>query len=141
MKTTSAQDGLWGMLGDLTKEPVWKYEDSPPLLVAQLSELDLFEAGEAEIARAHWFWSRRPQLTFHESAAFLVLALCVLFSSVIVTVAWPGASMPERFAEMIILLFQLAVAFYLALQRLRFFRWRREYELSIDRLIRTIHPE
>ena len=139
MKTTSAQDGLWGMLGDLTKEPVWKYEESPPLLVAQLTELDLFGTGNAELSRAHWFWSRRPQLMFHERAPLLVLASCALFSSVIVVIAWPGVSMPERFAEMTILLFELAIANYLAVQRLRFFRWRREYELSIDRLIRSIY--
>lgn len=124
---------------DLAKEPVWKYEESPPLLVARLTELDLFGAGDAELSRAHWFWSRRPQLTFHESAALLVWASCVLFSSVIVVIAWPGGSMPERFAESTILLFELAIANYLAVQRLRFFRWRREYELSIDRLIRSIH--
>jgi len=89
---------------------------------------------------AHWFWSRRPQFTFHESAAHLVLALCVLLSLAIVVVAWPGTSVPKRFAEMFILLLELADEVHLIVQRLRFFRWRREYELSIDRLIRTIHP-
>ena len=70
----------------------------------------------------------------------LVVALCVLLSSALAFVAWPGTSMPERVAEMIILLLELAVGIYLIVQRSRFVRWRREYELSIDRLIRTIHP-
>ena len=48
--------------------------------------------------------------------------------------------MPERVAEMVILLLELAVGIYLIVQRIRFVRWRHEYELSIDRLIRTIHP-
>ena len=41
---------------------------------------------------------------------------------------------------MLILLLELAVGIYLIVQRIRFVRWRHEYELSIDRLIRTIHP-
>jgi hypothetical protein len=37
--------------------------------------------------------------------------------------------MPERVAEMIILLLELALGIYLIVQRIRFVRWRREYEL------------
>jgi hypothetical protein len=43
-------------------------------------------------------------------------------------------------AEMIISLLALVAAIYLIAQRIGFVRWRREYELSIDRLIRAIHP-
>jgi hypothetical protein len=163
MKSASIEEGLWGMWRDLTTEPAWKYEELPPLLLGQLTKLDLFEVGDSELARAHWFWSRRPKLTFHESlgilgmqpaphsaigfaefrdsgAAVLVVGLCVLVSAAIALVAWPGTSIPERVAEMIILLLELAVEIYLIVQRLRFVRWRREYERSIDRLIRTIYP-
>jgi hypothetical protein len=48
--------------------------------------------------------------------------------------------MPKRVAELIILLLELAAEIYLIVQRIRFLGWRRDYELSIDRLIRTIHP-
>jgi hypothetical protein len=48
--------------------------------------------------------------------------------------------MPKRVAEMIISLLALVAAIYLIAQRIGFVRWRREYELSIDRLVRTIHP-
>ena len=45
--------------------------------------------------------------------------------------------MPKRAVETVILLLELVVEIYLVVQRLKFLRWRREYERSIDRLIRT----
>jgi len=128
------------MWKDLTSEPVWKYEELPPVLLAELTKLDLFEVGDSELARAHWFWSRRRKLTLHQSAALLVAGLCVTLSLAIAFVAWPETSMPKHVAEMIISLLALVAAIYLIAQRIGFVRWRREYELSIDRLIRAIHP-
>ena len=125
---------------DLTSEPVWKYEESPPLLLAELTNLDLFEVGDSELARAQWFWSRRRKLALHKSTALLFAGLCVILSLAIAFVAWPETSTPERVAEMIISLLALVAAIYLIAQRIGFVRWRREYELSIDRLVRTIHP-
>ena len=139
MKPTSVNAGLCGIWRDLTREPVWKYEELPPLLLTEVTKLDLFDAGDMELGRAHWFWSRRPKLRFFESAGLVVLGLCALASLTIVVVAWPGTPMPDRFAQISILLLELPVEIYLILRRLSFFRWRREYELSIDRLIRTIH--
>jgi hypothetical protein len=46
--------------------------------------------------------------------------------------------MPERAAEVIILLLEVAVEICLIIQRIRFVRWRRDYEVSIDRVIGTI---
>ena len=132
--------GFAGMWRELTTEPAWKYEELPPVLLGQLAKRDLFEVGDTELARAHWFWSRRPKLTFHKSAARPVVGLCVLLSVAIALVAWHGTSIPEHVAEMIILLVELAVGICLIVQRIRFVRWRREYERSIDRLIRTNHP-
>jgi hypothetical protein len=133
-------DRLLTIWRDLTTEPVWKYEELPPFRLSQLTKLDLLEASDSELARAIWFWCRRPKLIFHDSAASIIVALCVLVSLFIALVNWPGTSMPERVAEMVILLLELVVEIYLVVQRLKFLRWRREYERSIDRLIRTIHP-
>jgi hypothetical protein len=133
-------DGLLTIWRDLTTEPVWKYEELPPFRLSQLTKLDLLEASDSELARAIWFWCRRPKLIFHDIAAPIVVALCVLVSLFIALVNWPGTSMPKRVAEMVILLLELVVEIYLVVQRLKFLRWRREYERSIDRLIRTIHP-
>jgi hypothetical protein len=64
----------------------------------------------------------------------------LLLYLVIALVPWPGTSMPDVVTDMIILLLDLAVVIDLVVERIRFVRWRREYELSVDRLIRTIHP-
>ena len=129
--------GVSGIWRDLTTEPAWKYEELPPLLLAELTELDLFGIGGTELARAHWFWLRRPKLKFHETAA-LVVGIGVIAYLVIALVPWPETSMPSDVTAMIILLLDLAVVIDLVVERIRFVRWRREYELSVDRLIRTI---
>jgi hypothetical protein len=141
MKLMSSIDGLSTIWTDLTTEPVWKYDELPPFLLSQLTEQDLLEASDSELARVIWFWCRRPKLMFHDSVALVIVALCVLISLSIALVSWPGTSPPRRIDEVIIVLFELAAAIYAIGQRLRFLRWRREYERSIDRLIRTLHPE
>lgn len=124
---------------DLTTEPVWKYEESPPFLLSELTKLNLVEASDGELSRAMWFWLRRPKMMFPDSAALSIVASCVIVSVVIALVNWPGTSMPKRVTELSILLFEVAFEIYLVVQRIRFVRWRRDYELSIDRLIRSIH--
>jgi hypothetical protein len=133
-------DGLLAIWRDFITEPVWKYEELPPLLLSQVTKLDLLEASDAELSRAMWFWLRRPKLMFHESAAPIIVALCVLVSLFIALVHWPGTSMSQRVAEVSIILLEVAVAMYAIGHWLKFLRWRREYERSIDRLIRTLHP-
>ena len=140
MKPRSSKDALREVWKDITEEPAWKYEEQPPLLLAELTALDLFEVGDSGLARAHWFWSRRPKLELHEDIALIVVAFCVLLALTIAFVKWPQISLAELAAETTILLSAVAVAIGLILSRLRFLRWRREYELSVDRLIRTIHP-
>ena len=133
-------DGFSAIWRDLTTEPVWKYQELPPFLLSQLTESDLLEASDSELARVIWFWCRRPNLMFHDSAALVVVALCVLISISVALVNWAGTSSPKRIDEVIIVLFEFGVAIYATGHRLRFLRWRREYERSIDRLIRDLHP-
>ena len=134
-------DGLSVLWRDLTTEPVWKYEELTPFLLSQLTESDLLEASDAELARVIWFWCRRPKLMFHDSVVLLITGLCLLISLSIALVSWPGASLPKRIGEVVMVVLEMAVAIYATGYRLRFLRWRREYERSIDRLIRNLDPE
>ena len=140
MNAEFRSDGLLTIWKDLTSEPAWRYEELPPFLLSQLTRSDLFEVSDSELPRAIWFWFRRPKLMFYDSVALVVVAVCVVISLSIALVNWPGTSMHRRLSELIILVFEAVVGIYLVIQRLRFFRWRREYERSIDRVIRTIHP-
>jgi membrane protein YdbS with pleckstrin-like domain len=100
----------------------------------------LLEASDSEFSRAMWFWLRRPKLIFHGSGVLMLVALCVLISLSVALVNWHLTSTPQRVADVIIILFEVVVEVYAIGQRLKFLRWRRDYERSIDRLIRTIHP-
>lgn len=115
-------------------------KELPPVLLSQLSKRDLFEVGDTELSRANWFWSRRPKLMFHDGATPIILALCVLISLCMVLVNWPGTSISQRVAELTIVFLEVSVEIYAIGSRLKFIRWRREYERSIDRFIRTHHP-
>jgi hypothetical protein len=141
MKLMSTIEGLSATWRDITTEPVWKYDELPPFLLSQLTEQDLLEASCSELARTIWFWLRRPKLRFPESAALIIVALCLLISFSVALLNWPGTSRPERVAEVTIVLFEVVVVIYALWHRLKSIRWRREYERSIDRLIRTLHPE
>ena len=109
-------------------------------MLSQLTEAALLQASDSELARAIWLWCRRPKLMFRDSVAPIVVALCIEFSLFIAFVYWLRTSMPERAAEVIILLLEVAVEICLIIQRIRFVRWRRDYEVSIDRVVRTIDP-
>jgi len=140
MKPASIEEGLWGMWRDLTTEPVWKYEELPPFLLPELIELDSSEVNDAECSRAIWFWShRRAKPALHDSFALMVATLAVLVSLIIVLVDWASTSTPKRAAEVAILLWQVVVVIWVIVNRRKFLRWRREYELSVDRVIRTIY--
>ena len=139
-KAEFGNDGLLMTWRDLTTEPVWKYEESPPFLLSQLTEVDLLQASDSELARAIWFWCRRPTARRCRETPTMIVVLCIEISLLIALVSWPGTPMSERVAEVTILLCGVGVEIYLVIQRIRFVRWRREYEVSIDRVIRTIHP-
>jgi hypothetical protein len=132
--------GLLAIWRDLTTEPVWKYEELPPFLLSQVTKVDLLEASDSELSRVIWFWSRRPKLMFHESATPIIVALCVLISLGMALIDWPGTSISQCVAELTMVFLGVSVEVYAIGRRLKFLRWRREYERSIDRLIRTHHP-
>jgi hypothetical protein len=139
MKPTSSKDGPLAIWMDLTAEPIWKYEELPPFLLPEMMQLDSGEVNDSELSRAIWFWCRRPKLMFHDSAALIIAALCVLLSLSIALVNWHLTPVPKRAAEVTIIVFEVAFEIYAIGYRFKFLRWRREYEGSIDRLIRSLH--
>ena len=136
MKVVNTMDGLWTIWRELTSQPIWKYEVLPPFRVSKLTEHHLLAAGDSEISRTIWFWYRRPKLMFYDNAALVIVALCLLISLSVALIYWPGTSMPKRIAEISILLIEFAIEIYATNHRLKFLRWRRDYERSIDRLRR-----
>ena len=108
---------------DLQDEPHWKYGQLPPVQILEESGLNCI-AHNGELARANWFWRRRPRLLQATSfVAWLVVALGLPLWLFIL----PGIGLPLIILAAVIVNTEIA----------RSVRWRRQYELSIDRLIRA----
>ena len=102
----------------------WKYERLSPVQLLEKSNLHRNSTDIDELARANWFWSRRPRLLPAASdIAWLIVVLGLPFW--LFSVAAIGAPL-------------LIVAVVMAgIEIVRSVRWRRQYESSIGRLIRT----
>ena len=109
---------------DLQEVPHWKYEKLSPLRLLEKSKLYSCPTDNDELARANWFWSRRPRLL---QAASCIVWLIVAFGLPFWLLIVPWIGVP--------LLIIAAVIVHIDI--VRSVRWRRQYELSIDRLVRT----
>ena len=107
----------------LQDDPHWKYEQLSPVQLLEKSELRN-PTDNDELARANWFWSRRPRLLPAASyTVWLVVTLGLPFWLCVV----PLIGVPLLIGAGVIVPIEIV----------RRVRWRRQYELSIDRLIRT----
>ena len=141
MALTSIKDRLLAIWRDLDTEPVWLYHELPPFELPELKALTSHIATDSELSRVVWFWLRRPKSTLYESGtALAVEVLCVLLSLIIAVFDWPFTSISGAAAEVIILLFLAAIEIGGIAHRARLIHWRREYERSVNRLIRTNYP-
>jgi hypothetical protein len=109
---------------DLQDEQYWKYEASSPVQILEKLNLDTCQQNDDELVRAEWFWNRRPRfLRATSCVVWLLVALGLPFWLFII----PAIGIP--------LLIISAVA--VDTEIVQTVRWRRQYELSIDRLVRT----
>ena len=109
---------------DLQDGSQWKYEQLSPIQLLEKWGLRRCAAHNDELARANWFWNRRPSLLHATSciAWFIVTLGLPLWLFV-----FPAIGVPLL----------IAAAVTINTEIVRSARWRRQYELSIDRLIRT----
>jgi hypothetical protein len=108
---------------DLQDEPRWKYEQLSPVQLLEKLELHTYRMDNDELARANWFWSRRPRLL---PAAGFIIWLIVTLGLPLWLFVVPAIGVP-------LLIIAAAI---IDTEIVRSLRWRRQYELSIDRLIR-----
>jgi len=122
------KDSLGNRLGqlwrDLQDEPHWKYEQLSPVQLLEKLELHGHLRDDHELARANWFWSRQPRLLHAASRLiWFIVALGLPLWLFIV----PAIGVPLIIAAVLIVDTDIV----------RSAGWRRQYELSVDRLIRT----
>jgi hypothetical protein len=108
---------------DLHDDQLWKYDELAPVELLEKREVHGKTVSEDELARANWFWTRRPRV-------FSVVAWISWLIAVMG--AWFWVTFPLVGVPILIALIALVLRTIV-----RSVRWRREYELSIDRLIRA----
>jgi hypothetical protein len=109
---------------DLQDNSHWKYEQLSPVQLLEKSKLHRNSTDIDELARADWFWSRRPRL--------LPAASCIVWLIVVLGLPFWLFSIPAIGVPLLII-----AAVIVDTEIVRSVRWRRQYESSIGRLIRT----
>ena len=102
----------------------WSYPDLCPEDLIRSFHLKPASINPDELLRAEWFWNRRPKV--------LCANLILLFSYILVLVCLLYF-LPECAASLLVWL--VIGASGVMVDCVRLDRWRREYELSIKRLI------
>jgi hypothetical protein len=124
----SEKVSLTKLIGDLWRDlqdkPHWKYGELSPVQLLEKMNLHRNSTDIDELARAEWFWSRRPRLF---SAANYIVWLVVVLGLQFWLFGFPLIGVP----------FLVIAAVVGNAGIVRSVRWRRQYESSICRLIRT----
>jgi hypothetical protein len=108
---------------DLHDDQAWKYEELCPIELLQKVDIDHQAVPKDELARVAWFWRRRPRsLTVIGLILWLTAAVAAPFCVII-----PFIAGPILITCLTLLLFTIV----------RSIRWRRDYELSVSRLLRA----
>jgi hypothetical protein len=115
---------LVGVLRDIEDNQGWKYDELPPVQLLERLKLNKCLADRDEVERAEYFWTRRPRFL---RAISWILWLLVAFGLPFWLFVVPAIGLP-------LLLLSAVVA---NTDIVRSVRWRRQYELSIHRLVRT----
>jgi hypothetical protein len=109
----------------LQTEQCWKYEELPPIEILEALAFNCRPSDDDELDRANWFWNRRPFLL---STASCLLLFAVAFGLPFWIFVVPCLGLPLLVITILTVCANVAQSV----------SWRRQYESSIDRLIRTL---
>lgn len=105
----------------------WRFPELPPVQLQQSLDVPWSFIDRGEYVRAEWMWSRKPKLILGEGGlgyALLVfvalLLLLIPHVGVLLTIAWCFTMLGAIARDLV-----------------RSIRWRREYEVSITRIMRS----
>ena len=105
-------------------DTIWEYEELPPAALIKSLHLEPAAIDQDEFFRAEWFWSRRPKvLSERLSFIFSYLTVLVCLFYLVPDTIWS------------LLLWILAGASCVSIDRIRINRWRNEYESSIKGIV------
>jgi hypothetical protein len=104
---------------------IWRYEELPPIEILKAFALYCRPADDDELGRANWFWKRRPKLI---PAVGGILLFTDAFGLPFWLFVVPWVAVPLL----------VVTIFVICANMVQSVRWRRQYESSIDRLIRIL---
>jgi hypothetical protein len=104
----------------------WRYPDLAPQEVLACRQFKLEFAAEPELKRAAWLWYRRPRLILGYGAlSYVIMVACTTMALLVPVIG-------ILFAAACLGIWALAIAS----DTIRYVRWRRDYEMALDRLLR-----
>jgi hypothetical protein len=111
---------------DFNSENDWRFPDMAPSQIEEL--LDDPSMDDSERVRADWMWRRRPKSAFVEEFLDYCLVLAV------------GTLLPliHEIGLFLDVVWLFTSSLLIASDKVRAIRWRRDYEASLCRLIRSI---
>jgi hypothetical protein len=120
------QNTIWSKFwADFQSEHDWLFPEVPPGQIYRYLGYPIVDSSES--LRAEWLWRRRPREVMGRGAIGYVLVLMI---SVLLLLVWPIGFLLEA-------AWLFACLMLIALDIVRNVRWRRDYEASLCRLIRS----
>jgi hypothetical protein len=120
------QNTIWSKFwADFQSEHDWLFPEVPPWQIYRYLGYPIVDSSES--LRAEWLWRRRPREILGRGVFGYVLVVVI---SILLLLSWPVTIFLE--AAWLFACFML-----IALDVVRNVRWRRDYEASLCRLIRT----
>jgi hypothetical protein len=105
----------------------WRFPELPPCYLLHAMDLPYNTVDQDELVRARWMWNRRPKpLVGDHTSTYVVFVLLALLLLLI-----------PRLGILLALVWCAAIASAVAKEAVRMKRWRRQYESSIARVIRS----
>jgi hypothetical protein len=104
----------------------WQYPDLAPSEVIALRQLPSGQIIRPELCRATWLWSRRPRLILGSGPlSYVIMVVCTVIA---LDIPIFGFFLAAGWLTIWILA--------IAIDTIRYVRWRRDYETALDRLLR-----
>jgi hypothetical protein len=119
----------WGVFWrDFNSDEQWKFPELSPVKLQKSLDVPWSFIDHGEYLRAEWMWSRKPKQILGEGA----LGYAILVSVALLLLLIPKVG--------ILLTFGWCFTMLGAIARdvVRSIRWRREYEVSITRIMRAV---
>jgi hypothetical protein len=111
---------------DFNRENEWRFPDVAPARLHEL--LGSPAADPTERIRAEWMWRRRPRLILGEG----VFGYCLIVGIGVALLLVPQTGI------LLDLIWLIISSLLVASDTVRSNRWRRDYEVALDRLIRSM---